>query len=436
MGAIGGYPVDAMNAAKLVLTALLSFALCQPAVHAGGFPSLSGQAYLEQAAAAIEEALDRGDPGLVEEFAALSESGAYATEPLVGKALKRRVVRLATARLASTADTASAVKRRLAAALTRLEKPPQAPAPAGSHAPIRLPADEAAHMRLAEWWYINGHLRDDEGREYGYELTFFHVRPGIFFVHTAITDIAGGKFHRRREYLSPLVCRTPTDRLDVVYGKTHALTCGESGRGYAIRATTDGGALALSLRPLKAPMMVNGDGIIDMPEGTFSWYYSMTRLATAGELELDGKKFRVAGLSWMDHQWGNFVTLRIGWDWFSVQLDDGSDFNIFSFRKGNSAPIAQYVNRLDGAAVLTTSHQVGLERLAWWKSPETGKDYVTRWRLAVPGHAPIDIESRLDGQELPRAPFDPAPGYWEGKCRPSSGGVGGVAYCEQFAYPR
>ncbi|MBI3892934.1 MAG: hypothetical protein HY303_15545 [Candidatus Wallbacteria bacterium] len=413
----------------------VTFCAAAGVAFAGGLPSMSREAYLERASAAVEEALGRGNSEPAEEFAALLEQGAYADEKLLGQALARRVSRLLAGRLAAESETSSGERAKLRELLRRIEASRGRTAARGGHAPIVLPRDEAAHMRLAEWWYLNGHLTDEAGKEYGYELTFFHVRPGIFFVHTAVTDIAAGRFLRCRQYLSPLACRTPTDRLDLVYADAHALGRAPGG-GYAVRGSAGKASLSLTLHPRKAPMIVNGDGIIDMPEGTFSWYYSLTRPDTEGELLLDGKRLRVTGLSWMDHQWGNFVTLRIGWDWFSVQLDDGSDFNIFSFRKGNHAPMAQYVNRLDGAAVLSTNHSVGLERLAWWRSPETGKDYVTRWRLTVPGHTPIEVDTRLDSQELPRAPLDPAPGYWEGTCSARSGNSAGVAYCEQFAFPR
>ena len=36
----------------------------------------------------------------------------------------------------------------------------------------------------------------------------------------------------------------------------------------------------------------------------------------------------MTGVSWFDHQWGDFSTAQIGWDWLSLNLDDGSDIMV------------------------------------------------------------------------------------------------------------
>ena len=37
--------------------------------------------------------------------------------------------------------------------------------------------------------------------------------------------------------------------------------------------------------------------------------------------------------AWMDHQWGDFITLTgTGWDWFSLRLDDGSAYMVYVIR--------------------------------------------------------------------------------------------------------
>src|SRR5256885_3848517 len=39
-----------------------------------------------------------------------------------------------------------------------------------------FPRDHGAHEEYkTEWWYYTGHLRTDDGRRYGFELTFFRV---------------------------------------------------------------------------------------------------------------------------------------------------------------------------------------------------------------------------------------------------------------------
>jgi predicted secreted hydrolase len=45
-----------------------------------------------------------------------------------------------------------------------------------------------------------------------------------------------------------------------------------------------------------------------------------------GQVTADGKTYAVDGLGWMDHEFST-STLgpeQVGWDWFSLQLDDGA----------------------------------------------------------------------------------------------------------------
>jgi predicted secreted hydrolase len=42
-------------------------------------------------------------------------------------------------------------------------------------------------------------------------------------------------------------------------------------------------------------------------------------MAVAGTILDRGRSRPVGGVAWMDHQWGDFITLLGGgWDWFSV----------------------------------------------------------------------------------------------------------------------
>src|SRR3954462_4597624 len=75
-----------------------------------------------------------------------------------------------------------------------------------------FPRDHHAHREFkTEWWYFTGNLFDNEGRRFGYELTFFRhgIQPAaerdpngsrfivgdLKFAHFAITDVAGQRFH-------------------------------------------------------------------------------------------------------------------------------------------------------------------------------------------------------------------------------------------------
>jgi predicted secreted hydrolase len=308
----------------------------------------------------------------------------------------------------------------------------------------RLFADEVAKEHgvhwdaLTEWWYFVGHLQAESGRIFGYQLSFFKFSVIGFFAHIAITDDAGKSHSFIRKYYLPGEAILSEDTLDLQYGVNAATALGED--MYAITGQTDRGAFELRLQSKKAPLLVDGTGLIAMPQGGNSYYYSLTQLHTIGRLTWDGEDFEVTGKSWMDHQWGDFTSLVSGWDWFSIQMDDGSEYNIYSFRNSDESILRQHIgiSQKDGISLIL--NRAELKRIAWWKSPATGNHYVTKWQIHLPDSGEIfDVEATVPGQEIySQSLFDVAPTYWEGRCKISRVKDGiqtfGVGYAEHFPY--
>jgi predicted secreted hydrolase len=233
--------------------------------------------------------------------------------------------------------------------------------------------------------------------------------------------------------------------------------------GIRIRFPVKGHQLDLHLSPDRPPMMVNGDGVIDMPEGTTSRYYSFTRMRTTGTLRgPTGSSVRLAGQSWFDHQWGNFIALFKPWDWFSFQMEDGSDYNLFHFRQGRRTSRGELpeiradeagrrslrsragrscVNVLRQNGQLQVDRRLAVHRKRWWKSPRTGDLYVTGWTLDVPATGErFEVATPVEDQEMARLAWhDVPPGYWEGaidvvRHNPDGTVTRGLGYAEQFPY--
>jgi len=319
-----------------------------------------------------------------------------------------------------------------------------APATAPAREPIAFPRDEGAHWdALTEWWYLNGHLAGGAER-FGFEFTLFRVGPLLYFAHVALTDETGKRFHYVREWYTPGKTASADKALDVRYGphRIHATAPG----AYAMTGVAGKGTgFDLQLASRKQPMLINGDGNIDMPEGKDSRYYSLTRMDAGGTVTVGGRRLAVTGLVWLDHQWGPFYVsgFKERWDWFSVQLDDGTDYNLFAFRAADGTPLARHVNKLDARGAYRGGGRLELGRDTWWQSPRTGLRYTTRWTLDLPDAGErIAVETVLPEQEVARYfafPIDPLPQYWEGrmratKTRADASRSGGVAYCETFGF--
>ena len=58
-------------------------------------------------------------------------------------------------------------------------------------------------------------------------------------------------------------------------------------------------------------------------------------MAATGTVTLGDETLAVEGDAWFDHQWGDFISVGAGgWDWFAVNLDDGTDLTLSLVRGG------------------------------------------------------------------------------------------------------
>ena len=339
---------------------------------------------------------------------------------------------------------------------------------------IQFPLDDRSHTRLTEWWYYTGHLRDRAtGNRYGFEYVIFRAERGGFPVtwasHLAITDEHGDAFHyAQRSVVGPAVDKAvdvaagsppagfsfalgadPTDpttagrpawTMQGVAGNDH-LAAGLS-TAEAARAGSPGGlGIDLVLHPAKPPVLQGGAGWIDFGPAGGSYYYSRTDLLASGSLTLNGQALHVDGTAWFDHQWGDFIAVGGGgWDWFAVNLADGTDLTLSLVRATDGSYPLVYGTIVDRAG--TATH---LDRSAFsvattrhWTSPSSGAVYPAGWTVAVPGQdLMINLAPTVANQELDTRPTTGVV-YWEGSQVVSAvhGGVslGGEGYVELTGY--
>ena len=324
--------------------------------------------------------------------------------------------------------------------------PTQAPLP-----PIRFPQDEAPHHDLTEWWYYTGHLNATvagQTRHYGFELVFFQVLradfPPVYAAHFAISDVTRGQFHfDQRSQTEPgavLPNGTTTTGFDLNIGDWSMR--GLNGQDH-LSASMAGYALRVDLRSLKPPALHNGNGLITYGLGGFSYYYSRTRMAVTGTLADHGRSLEVSGEAWMDHQWGNFLTLGGGgWDWFSIQLANDSELMLYLIRDAAGKTISTYVGyiRPDGRELLLSPQSLRVQVLAHWRSPVTGATYPSGWLVQI--HDPrlqvtLTLRPELKDQELVVLQST-GNSYWEGAVSISGQEAGsaitGEGYVELTGY--
>jgi predicted secreted hydrolase len=318
---------------------------------------------------------------------------------------------------------------------------------------LNLPADlfYRKDFRL-QWWYFTGHLRDERGREYGYELTFFVAGvqkrayksrfgvDNIYISHFAISDVDTGKFYFDEKADSGAYgfAGADSDNLKVWVGDN--ILEGSLKMMHLI-AHAGHNVIDLFLIPDK-PLVLNGEKGYsrksDESPLIASYYFSYTRLGTKGSLTLDGTSHRVRGESWFDREMSSrgLAKNESGWEWFSIQLDDGRDIMLYILRHkdGSIDPFSggTFVLR-NGTYRPITLHEFRMTVLDYYRSIKTGARYPSKWELVIPGEGVrLLITPLMKDQELTGTPAT-GPAYWEGTCK-VEGTENGRAYVELTGY--
>jgi predicted secreted hydrolase len=274
-----------------------------------------------------------------------------------------------------------------------------------------------------------------DGRRFGYELTFFRygLRPGdprprpgqskwrgnqVYPAHLALTDERGRRFvFDERFAREALGMGRASDRALDVTADDWTL------RGTSLfRMHAAGDAVGIDLTQVaeKSPAVHGHDGVSlkGACNSCASHYYSMTRLRTTGWLRYAGRRLRVIGTSWMDHEFGSdeLQADQAGWDWFSIQLDDRREIMDYRLRRKDGSLTPESSGSLidpHGAVRFLAREDVIVETTGTWKSPHTGGTYPSGWHLRVPSaHLDLVLTPLLVDQEL--ANTSGGTSYWEG----------------------
>ena len=330
---------------------------------------------------------------------------------------------------------------------------PLPPAPASTAAPtppppVTFPRDAGPHDVLTEWWYYTGHLNTPDGRLYGFEFTIFQVRrqdaPTGYIGHFAVSDIGAQRFSHQARFVQGDPQPMPLDVQGWRVSSDAGVDTIEADMSQA-PGVDPPFHIRLRLADEKPPALHHG-GFIDYGPAGGSYYYSRTRLGVAGELGVVGAApTPVAGLAWMDHQWGNFVVVGPslgGWDWYSLQLDDRSELMLYVLRGQGGQTSASFGSLVqpDGQVHELEPGEVRAEATGEWTSPHTGGVYPSGWRLTLADGRALSLQPQLTDQELyfpeaAQAGATGVPAYWEGAVT-VSGAATGVAYVELTGYAR
>jgi predicted secreted hydrolase len=306
---------------------------------------------------------------------------------------------------------------------------------------VEFPRDFGPHEDYqTEWWYYTGNLKTEEGngipsREFGYQFTIFRralepmsevpevVDPSswrsnqLYLAHFTVSDIGADEFYYTERFSRGGADLAGAQAVPYKVWLEDWSVVETAPGEIRIQAKSDDVALDITLAETIPPVL-HGDGGLSQkgPQpGNASYYYSIVQQQTAGDLLIDGNRFEVQGLSWMDHEYSTSALSpgSTGWDWFSLQLDNGDALMLFQIRRedGTIEPFSSGSFISSDGTVQTLAHDAWeLDVLDTWVSPHSGAEYPAGWRLRIPA-VELELEGRplMADQELRVSTI-----YWEG----------------------
>jgi len=343
---------------------------------------------------------------------------------------------------------------------------------------LQFPQDFGSHDSYqTEWWYYTGNLtgnladsladnptgnpgakpieqsqgsqsqgtQSQDDRAFGFQLTFFRralsspldpwANPAhgaspwrttqLYSAHFTLSDLDRQQFHAFERF-----SRGAVD-LAGAKGNPYRIWLGDwaatrEPNGVRLQAQGVDSAIAPGLTvgidlqvtsPL--PPILHGDRGLSQksPEpGNASYYYSLVQQPTSGTLTLGDQTFAVTGVTWTDHEYSTSAlgVGTVGWDWFSMQMEDGSALMLYNLRHEDGSSESTSSGTAISATGETTTLALGdwdLQVLDYWTSPKTQITYPARWRVTVPSQdLAIEVVPQMADQELVTATTT----YWEG----------------------
>jgi len=302
---------------------------------------------------------------------------------------------------------------------------------------FQFPKDYGFHPKFKnEWWYFTGNVKTETGRLFGFQFTIFRnalsadslerksswATNQFYMAHFAVTDVSGKMFYAFERFsrgaiglagvqLSPLQIWLEDWQIEIIYDIHNP-----DSPTFHIRAEEKNISVDFFLTSTK-PLVLHGNRGLSQKgrtPGNASYYYSLTRLKTTGKIQQREKVFDVYGESWLDREWSTSALDKdqVGWDWFSLQLENGLEIMYYQIRNRNGQPDKFSKGTLiekNGTYRTIEKDEIELTVVEYWESP-LGNNYPSKWQMKIPKEKiELEIIPNLNNQELPLSVR-----YWEG----------------------
>lgn len=322
-----------------------------------------------------------------------------------------------------------------------------------------FPRDHGAHPDYRiEWWYLTANLNDPDGNSYGIQWTLFRLAVQapdgreagdmgldgqVFMAHFAVSTADDHMSFQRyaRSGQEPDISRAGVTAEPFSAYLDDWVLQSTSGDWLPleVKANQDETSMHLQLQSSK-PLILQGENGFSQkhPQGGGSFYYSQPFLKATGNLLVNGQSVAVSGEAWLDREWSSqfLQGKQVGWDWFSIHLENGEKLMLFQLREGPGENQAR--NFLHGALISPNGSSTPLDPAkiqmdVVQEVDVAGRDLPLNWRMELP-----QIQRSFDIRPLhPDQWLEVDFPYWEGVIIVTGKGPqnNGRGYMELTGYP-
>jgi predicted secreted hydrolase len=279
---------------------------------------------------------------------------------------------------------------------------------------VSLPKDDAPHQSKIEWWNYNGHLSSESGKKFSFHYTIFLLTGLMSHTvgHVSLNDYQTGRHYTDQRRLGGKSSMGAENSFS--FKLADWAMKGQDGVD-ELKVDSSNFSFDLNLSNTLPPVFHGNNGIIPMGFLGSGHYYSRTRMPISGSLKIGKNSESVKGIAWFDHQWRGFLTGKLAWDWFGLQLDDGADIMIYNLRdKTNKSLLTMASFTQNGLTELLSNTDFTLTPGVEWTSAATGIAYPIEWNIKIPKkNIAITTRSVIDNSEFD-AKLTTNNIYWEG----------------------
>ncbi|MFL2665189.1 MAG: lipocalin family protein [Dehalococcoidia bacterium] len=279
--------------------------------------------------------------------------------------------------------------------------------------------NEFAHDNRLEWWYHNGHLKDEIGGKWGYHFVIFKSQSNDkdnYVAQVSISNLKTGEVFQLARADKGLN-NSFSKNIGEIYISDWKYTIGPKPGEFHIQVLSDKINIDLYLESFQEPMLHNKIGWFQTSLG-YSYYYTWPRQQTSGKIKIDDMQLIVNGESWFDHQWGDFFVpgKPAGWQWFGIMLDNGDNIMVSQSRdvKGRIESLYGTYQKNNGEVTHITD-DIKIDVIDEWYSKKTKTTYPSGWKINLQEiNLSFIVKPDILDQEISEG-LPATQTYWEGK---------------------